>query len=152
MTLKQFKKIADKISPANHVVAIQSGFNLIVDGKTYSFYYPKKGHNKIVHKTKVIPFRDKEEFGAFRLLRQKLEDPSIVLEEKVAFKTPVPPEPTNNAKFTLSTKGVLALYGTEACIAHIQAKIEKMQADTTRNNSRFISGLKNLIDELKQYL
>lgn len=114
----------------NHVKITQSGFNFYHKRMCFCFHYTDKDTriNKLVFNNKSVDFvSGKETEALFKLV------PAIKVEE-------------------LKTAPISSENGVIKCIDHINKKIALIEADAARNNNRVLVILRQLTEELKQFI
>lgn len=105
----------------------QNGFNFVIEGKTFSFYYNEKStrRNVIVYKNDTEYFKPGAEVDALALIHKRHQT-----------KAPVADAPLKD--------GVLD------CIRLTEGRIERLESDTQRKNIRLINYLKELVVQFKE--
>ena len=129
----KLEEIYETLPQGGLVFKTQTGFNFHYQGKVYAFHYnndPWK-ENKCVMNGKVKPFLSTKEAEVI---------------EKFAEAPVIPPVLSGTAKVMPNDRG------TKACIDHIQKKIEVIEKINRPGSNQQISLLKNLINELQQFL
>jgi len=128
-------KIAGKFPQPGTVKEIQGGFNYIHLGQTYSFYYNGQTTkaNRMVHNGNVFLF--------------------LSGSEAECLKTALESQSASSGSVNLANPKVMEQpRGAQACIDHVQRKLDKIKTDPHRRNDSGAVVLISLIEELKQYL
>jgi len=131
---RRFKK---KLPPETvGTVVTKTGFNASYNKKIVSFHYKNKslGEGTAVFRSRVIKFPINGEVDVWSTL-VGYKEPDKVTEKPLSV-----PIADNQGS------------GVQQCIDHIGKKLQLIEADTTRNNNQLVTLLRQLQQELKQYL